>query len=171
MKKTESELVYLDTSIFAGSALRRDAEDEKCRLLIEKIRDGKLSSYEFVTSIFTLVELADVISRRQTEEKAKALLFDVMNDPDLPIYFADPEPAHKTWKGREYFDIDVLIRNFLNTTLKYRLPGFDTIHAHTVRKLDKKVIAVSKDKHFGRFEGLNNVVSVVNASDFLQKYQ
>lgn len=169
--KTESKTVYLDTSIFAGKVLLNDAEDKKCALLIKKISDKELRNYKFITSIFTLVELAEVIARKETEDKAKSILFDIMNDPELPIYLVNPEPSHKTSKGREYFDIDRLIANLVKTALKYRIPGFDTIHAHTIRKLDEKVIAISKDNHFNRFKELENVIDVVNASGFLDRYK
>ncbi|MBA7596399.1 hypothetical protein ES703_03369 [subsurface metagenome] len=167
----KSQTVYLDTSIFAGKVLLNDAEDKKCALLIKKISDKECGNYKFITSIFTLVELAELISRRETEDKAKSILFDIMNDPDLPIYLINPEPVHKASKTREYFDIDILIAHLVKTALKYSIPGFDTIHAHTVRNLDEKIIAVSKDTHFKRFNKLENVIDVVNASDFLDKYK
>jgi len=94
--ETDSKLVYLNTSIFAGKVLLNDAEDKKCALLIKNISEEKFADYEFVTSKFTLIELAELISRKKTKEKAKAILFDIMNNPDLPIYLINPEPVHKT---------------------------------------------------------------------------
>ena len=70
---------------------------------------------------------------RKTEVKQNqpiVSLFDLMNNPDIPIYFINPEKVHKNWNKREHFDIDLLIANIINTALDYNLPGFDTIHAH-----------------------------------------
>lgn len=169
-KKPDSKLVYLDTSIFAGKVLLSDAEDKKCALLIKKVTNNEFGDYEFVTSKFTLIELAELISRKKTKNKAKVVLWDIY-DPDLPVYLINPEPVHKTWEKGEYFDIDLLIANLINTALDYSIPGFDTIHAHTVKGLDEKVIAVSKDVHFNRFEKIKNVTEVVKASEFLDKYK
>ena len=80
-KKTEPKTVYLDTSIFAGKVLLSDAEDKKCALLIKKISDKEFDNYTFITSIFTLVELAELISRKETEDKAKIILFDILLSP------------------------------------------------------------------------------------------
>jgi len=164
-------LVYLDTSIFAGKVLLTDAEDEKCAVLIEKISSGEFDDYEFITSKFTLIELAELISRKQTQDKAKSILFDIIYNPDLPIFLINPESVHKTWAKSEFFDIDLLIADIVNTALEYKIPGFDTIHAHTVKTLKEKIIAVSKDTHFGRFEKIKNVTEVVKPSVFLDKYK
>ena len=167
----DSMLVYLDTSIFAGDVLRNDAEDKQCATLMRKIVKNEFRTYTFITSIFTLIELAELIARKKTKNRAKAILFDIMNNPDLPVYLVNPEPIHRRWGKREYFDIDLLIAHFVNTALDHRIPGFDTIHAHTIINIGESVIAVSKDAHFGRFKGLKNVVDVVRASAFLQKYK
>lgn len=167
----QHKVVYLDTSVFAGKVLLTDAEDKNCALLLEKISNKQLDNYDFITSKFTLIELAELIARRKTKDEAKSILFDLMYDRDLRIYLVNPESAHKAWKGYEYFDIDTLIAGLVNTALKYGIPGFDTIHAHTIRNLEEKIIAVSKDAHFNRFRKLDAVVDVVNASDFLDKYK
>lgn len=164
-------LVYLDTSIFAGKVMLADVEDRKCALLIDKVSGNEFKTYRFLTSKFTLIELAELIARKVTEDKAKSILFDLVYNPELPIYLMNPEPVHKTWATREYFDIDLLIANIVNTALKHRMPGFDTIRAHTITMLEEKVIAVSKDTHFQRFRGLENVVDVVTATSFLDKYK
>jgi len=171
--------IYLDTSIFAGQVLQKDAEDEKCALLLEKISNNELDSYFFMTSKFTLVELAELIARKETTEKAKSILFDIMNI-EMPIALLNPEPVHRTWytqnkkkqnREKSYgYDIDRLISNLVNTALEFRIPGFDTIHAHTVKKLGEQIIAVSKDKDFKRFKGIDNVTEVLKASEFLSKY-
>lgn len=171
MRKDHPKLVYLDTSIFAGAILLNDNEDKKCALLLKKICQNKLTKYEFITSIFTLVELAELISRKKTKNKAKAILFDLVYNPDYRITLVNPEPTHKIWGNREYFDIDLLIANLVNTALEYHIPGFDTIHAHTVKNLDEKIIVISKDSHFNRFKKLKNVIEVIRASDFLNKYK
>ena len=170
-KGTHSKLVYLDTSIFADKVLLSDAEDRKCAQLINRIANKEFGNYKFITSKFTLIELAELISRKKTKNKAKIILFDMMDNPDLPIYFVNPEPVHETWGRHEYFDINFLIRNLINTALDYSIPGFDTIHAHAVRKLNEKIIAVSKDVHFNRFTKIKNVTEVVTASEFLGKYK
>ena len=174
--KIDSKLVYLDTSIFAGKVLLSDAEDKKCASLIDKISNKEFENWRFGTSKFALVELAEVISRQRTEDQAKSILFDVMYNPDLAIYLLNPEPVHKTWvhktRGkRQFFDIDLLIANLVNTALEYSIPGFDTIHAHTIKRLNEEVIAVSKDTDFNRFKGVKNVIDVVKASEFLDKYK
>ena len=168
--ETKSRLVYLDTSIFAGMVLLSDEEDKKCALLIKKIANKEFENHQFITSKFTLIELAELITRKETKEKAKAVLFDLVYDPDLQIDLISPEPAHKTLYKREYFDIDLLIAHIVNTALEYSIPGFDTIHAHTVRKLNEKIIAISKDKDFHKFRGITNVSEVVKASDFLNEH-
>ena len=89
----------------------------------------------------------------------------------MPIYLINPKPVHKTWKGRDYFYIDMLVARLVKTALKYTIPGFNTIHAHTVQNLDEKVIAVSKDRDFSRFKKLGNVIDVATASDFLDRYK
>ena len=105
-----------------------------------------------------------------TEDKAKSTLFDLVYNPQIPIFLINPEPAHKTWARREYFDIDLLVANIVNTALKHRMPGFDTIHAHTIFTVGERIIAVSKDTHFQRFKNIKNVVDVVTATDFLKNY-
>ena len=39
------------------------------------------------------------------------------------------------------------------------------------KNLDENVVAVSKDRDFSRFKKLGNVIDVVTASDFLDKYK
>lgn len=167
---SNKSIIYLDTSIFAGKVLMRDFEDKKCSALWNKIIKNKLGDFEFITSKFTLIELAELISRKKTKMKAKALLFDITSNPDLPISLMSPEMPHKLSKGKEFFDIDLLISNIINTALEYNIPGFDTIHAHTVKKLKKNIIAVSKDKHFKRFQNIKNVIEILKPSQFLDKY-
>lgn len=170
-KNKSKPLVYLDTSVFAGKVLIKDAEDKSCALLWKEITNRKYRNFQFITSIFTLIELAELISRKKSKMKAKAVLFDIMNNPDLPISLMGPEKAHKVSKNKEFFDIDLLIANMINTALRYNLPGFDTIHAHTVKTLkEKAIIVVSKDKHFKRFKKIKNVKEVLKASQFLKKY-
>jgi len=170
-KETASKLVYLDTSIFAGTVLLSDDEDKKCAFLINIIANKGFEDYQFITSKFTLIELAELISRKETKDKAKAVLFDIVYNPDLPINLISPESAHKSWGKREYFDIDLLIAHLVNTALEYSIPGYDTIHAHTVIKLNENVIVVSKDKDFNKLLTIGNVIDVVKASEFLDKYK
>lgn len=165
-RETEGHLTYLDTSVFAGSVLLEDDEDRSCALLIRQISNNLYDDYTFITSVFTLIELAELIARKRTKDKAKAILFDIMYDPNLPIQLVNPEPVHKTWGQKDYFDIDKLVANLVNTALEYGIPGFDTIHAHTIRRLDSKVIAISKDVHFNRFKKIKNVTDVVIPSEF-----
>lgn len=169
--ETDSKLVYLDASIFAGAVLLADAEDQQCALLIKRIANKKFAGYQFITSKFTLIELAELVSRKETKDKAKAILFDIVYNPDLPIDLINPEPVHKTWGKKQYFDIDLLIAHLVNTALEYSIPGFDTIHAHTVKKINEQIIAVSKDKDFNRFQKITNVIDIVKASEFLGKYK
>ena len=169
--KNDQILVYLDTSIFAGRILLDDEEDKKSSLLLRRISNEKYPYFRFVTSKFTLVELAELISRKKTKNKAKTVLFDLMNDPKLPIFFLNPEKPHKETKKKEFYDIDTLIQNFVNTALDYNIPGFDTIHAHTVKETNEEIIAISKDKHFKRFKKLKNVKEVLKPSQFLSKYK
>jgi predicted nucleic acid-binding protein len=164
------ELIYLDTSVFVGKILSQDNEDKKSKLLLNRIFNHKYDDLKFVSSKFTLIELAELISRKKTKNKAKIVLFDLMYNPDIPIYFINPEKEHKEWKKKEYFDIDRLISNFINTALDFNIPGFDTIHAHTVKKLNEKMIAVSKDNHFKRFKQLKNIIQILKPSEFIEKY-
>ena len=170
MKEKEKLLVYVDTSVFAGKVLLKDEEDKKSSLLIRRISANKFNNFKFVTSKFTLVELGELISRKKTKNKAKTVLFDIMYNSKLPIFLLNPEDPHKEFKKKEYFEIDLLIKNFVNTALDFNIPGFDTIHAHTVKTIDQNIIAVSKDNHFRRFNKIKNVSEVLKPSQFLIKY-
>jgi len=171
MSKEDSlQSVYLDTSIFAGKVMMADQEDKQCAILLGKISSNEFNQFRFLTSKFTLIEIAELIARKVTEDKAKSTLFDLVYNPQIPIFLINPEPAHKTWARREYFDIDLLVANIVNTALKHRMPGFDTIHAHTIFTVGERIIAVSKDTHFQRFKNIKNVVDVVTATDFLKNY-
>ncbi len=173
MKKLNNrlQLVYLDTSIFAGAILLQDEEDKKSKILLRNISKNKYTKFEFVTSKFTLIELAELISRKKTENKAKVTLFDLLYYPNNIINFINPEKPHKKSTTKEYFDMDTLISNIVNTALKFKIPGFDTIHAHTVSKQDKKTVAISKDNHFKRFNKIKKVIEILKPSQFLEKYK
>ena len=138
MKNKMFQSVYLDTSIFAGKVILADTEDRQCALLIDKVPCNDLKEYKFLTSKFTLIELAELISRKVTEEKAKSIIFDLVYNPESRIFLVNPEPVHKTWATKQYFDIDILIANIVNTALKHRIPGFDTIHAQNHCKARRK---------------------------------
>lgn len=165
------QYVYLDTSIIAGSILKNDLEDKEAFKLISKIKRNKYPNFEFITSSFTLIEVAEVISRKKDKSRAKVLLWDIVNNPSVPILPVHPEPVHKKSGSKEYHELDELVAGIINTALEYKIPGYDTIHAHTVKNIKDKVIAVSKDKHFKYFQKLSNVSKVMKASEFIEEYK
>ena len=67
MSKEDSlQSVYLDTSIFAGKVMMADQEDKQCAILLGKISSNEFNQFRFLTSKFTLIEIAELIARKVT---------------------------------------------------------------------------------------------------------
>jgi hypothetical protein len=130
---------------------------------MEYVLGKKSKDIIFYTSVFSFVELASAMIRRTNNiDKAYSLLYRIRNSWKKSITPLPPIPA----KLRSSFTS--LVETLIETSIKYRTPSADTIHAQTISGYEIDFFVTWNIKHFSYMEQHITSLRIMTPPDILE---
>ncbi len=139
--------VYIDSDVIVASEIEEEENHKESKNFMEHVLGSKSPDTVFYTSVFSFLELASAMIRRTSNsDKAYSLLYRIRNSWKKSIKPLPPLPA----KYRASFT--GLVDTLIETSIKYRTPSADTIHAQTVAGYEIDCLVTWNKKHFSDME-------------------
>jgi len=139
--------IYIDSDVIVASEINNEENHAESEKFMEYVLGNKNPDITFYTSVFSFVELASAMIRRtNNSDKAYSLLYRIRNSWKKSIKPLPPIPA----KLRASFT--GLVETLIETSIKYRTPSADTIHAQTIAGYEINYVVTWNKKHFSYME-------------------
>ena len=121
--------IYIDSNVIVASEIKEEAYHRKSKEFMEFVRGNKRDEIVFFTSVFTFLELASAMIRRtNNEDKTYSLLYRIRNSWKSSIHPLPPIARRKMTSFTR------LVDSLIETSIKFRTPSADSIHALTIAK-------------------------------------
>ena len=158
--------IYIDSDVFVSSEKRDEPQHLESKKFLDIIIKGdKLKQVNFFTCRFTGVELASAMIRRTKQKhRAYSLLYRLDNPWSKKVLPLPPKSNSKiTWKD--------LIQELIETTVKYKTPAGDTLHAKFVVEYNMDYLVTWNKKHFKVLQKKVSGLKVLDPTEMLVKLQ
>jgi predicted nucleic acid-binding protein len=154
--------VYIDSDVIVASEIKEEKNHSESKKFMKYVLEHKNEHIIFFTSIFTFLELASSIIRRtRSKDKAYSLLYRIRNTWKDSI---NPLPPCSKRNTRFTKLVDMLIE----TSIKFKTPSGDTIHAQTVAENDIDYMITWNKKHFSFMKRQIKDLEILNPTEFLE---
>jgi len=155
--------VYIDSDVMVASEIKDEKNHTESKKFMDYVLKSKDKDIKFFTSIFTFLELASAMIRRtKNKDKAYSLLYRVRNSWKK---FINPLPPME--KGTSF---TTLVDNLIETTIKFKTPAGDTIHAHTFALNELNYFITWNTKHFKGMRRHLKQIKILTPTDVLKEF-
>lgn len=139
--------IYIDSDVIVASEIEDEDNHKESKKFMEQVLANKNANITYYTSIFSFLELASAMVRRtNNSDKAYSLLYRIRNSWKKSIKPLPPIPS----KSRASFT--ELVDALIETSIKYRTPAGDSIHAQTMSAYEIDYMVTWNKKHFSCME-------------------
>ncbi len=139
--------VYIDSDVIVASEIKVEENHNESKRFMGYVLENESPDIAFYTSVFSFLELASAMIRRTgNADKAYSLLYRIRNSWKKSIKPLPPIPS----KRRASFT--GLVDTLIETSIKYRTPSADTIHAQTIAGYEIDCLVTWNKKHFSYME-------------------
>ncbi len=147
-----------------ASEIKTERNHGDSKKFMNYVLKSKGSDIEFFTSIFTFLELSSAMIRRtKNKDKAYSLLYRVSKSWKE---FINPLPPMQNLRS-----FKTLIDELVETSIKFKTPSGDTIHAHTFAYHELNYFITWNGKHFGSMEKQIKNIRVLTPTDVLEEFE
>lgn len=158
--------VYIDSDVIVASEITDEQCHQESKEFMEYVLGSKKLDITFFTSVFTFVELASAMIRRtNNKDKAYSLLYRIRNSWKDSIKPLPPIPQ----ENRAYFT--KLVDTLVETSIRFRTPSGDTIHAQTVAGHEICYLVTWNKKHFSDMEKQIKDLRVLTPLEALDEFR
>lgn len=158
--------VYIDSDVIVASQIESERHHWESKEFMEYVLTSNKNDIVFFTSIFTFVELASAMIRRTNDEdKAYSLLYRIRNSWKKSILPLPPIPQ----ENRASFT--KLVDTLIETSIQFRTPSGDTIHAQTVAGYEINHLVTWNVKHFSDMEKQIKRLKVMTPTEALLEFR
>lgn len=156
--------VYIDSNVIVASEIKEEENHIESKKFMEHVLGNRNPDITFSTSVFSFVELASAMIRRTSNsDRAYSLLYRIRNSWKKSIKPLPPIPAkHRT-------SFTGLVDTLIETSIKYRTPSADTIHAQTVAGYEVNYVVTWNKKHFSYMEQQIPNLTVLTPTEMLNE--
>ena len=156
--------VYIDSDVMVASEIKGEQNHVESKKFMDYVLKTKDKDIEFFTSIFTFLELASAMIRRtKNKDKTYSLLYRVKNSWKK---FINPLPPMES--GTSFI---TLIDNLIETTIKFKTPAGDTVHAHTFALKELDYFITWNTKHFDGMRRNLKGIKILTPTDVLKEFE
>lgn len=158
--------IYIDSDVIVASEIEEEAYCEESKKFMEYVLRSENSDITFITSVFTFLELASAMIRRTKDEhKAYSLLYRIKSSWKDSIKPVPPIPPKKLTSFTR------LIDTFIETSIKFRTPSGDTIHAQTAAWHEIDYLITWNKKHFSHMEKQIKNLRVLTPTEVSEEFK
>ena len=156
--------IYIDSDVIISSEIDKEENHKPSKKFMDFVLTGDGADIAFYTSIFTFVELASAMIRRtNNKDKAYSLLYRIRNSWKQSIKPLPPIPL----QTRTSFTR--LVDTLIETSIQFRTPSADTIHAQTIVGYAIDNVVTWNTKHFQYVEKQIPNLAVVTPIQMLER--
>jgi hypothetical protein len=156
--------IYIDSDVMVASEIKGEPNHLDSKKFMDFVIKSKRSNITFFTSIFTFLELTSAMIRRTRKpDKTYSLLYRVRNSWKKFINPLPPTEKLTSFTG--------LIDELIETSIKFRTPAGDTIHAHTFAKNDMNYLITWNSKHFSGMKRKIKNIKILTPTDVLKEFE
>jgi predicted nucleic acid-binding protein len=135
--------VYIDSNVIVSSEIRAEANHSASKKFMKYVLERKNANIRFITSVFTFLELASSMIRRTgSKDKTYSILYRIRNTWKDSIYPLPPIAPKKLSSFTR------LVDTLIETSITFRTPSADTIHAQTVAANRIDIFTTWNKRHF-----------------------
>jgi len=159
-------LVYIDSDVIVASELKGEQHFTESKRFMEYALKSRIPDMTFSTSVFTFLELASAMIRRtRNKDRAYSLLYQIRNSWKEKIRPFPPLPRKRLTSFTR------LVDTLIETSIRFRTPSGDTIHAQTVAGYEiDYLITWNKDHFLGMQEEIKNL-KILNPTEALEEFR
>lgn len=158
--------VYIDSDVIVASEIDGEQHHRESKEFMEYVLTSNKNDITFLTSIFTFVELASAMIRRTNDkDKAYSLLYRIRNSWKNSILPLPPIPQ----ENRASFTR--LVDTLIETSIQFRTPSGDTIHAQTVAGYEIYYLVTWNVRHFSAMENQIKRLKVMTPTEALSEFR
>ena len=155
--------IYIDSDVIVSSEINNEENHSESREFMEYMLTNKDPAITFYTSVFSFVELASAMIRRTgNSDKAYSLLYRIRNSWQKSIKPLPPIPAKRS------ASFTSLVETLIETSIKYRTPSADTIHAQTIAGYEIDHVVTWNKKHFSDMQHQIANLRILTPSEMLE---
>ncbi len=130
-RKTELAYVYIDSDVIVSSQRRSEKNHNESKKFMISAVGPHPSHIKYIISVFTFLEVASAMIRRtHNKHRAYSLLYQIKDSWKRSI---KPAPPLAT---KDLTSFERLVESLVESTMKFRTPSFDSIHAQTIYLYD-----------------------------------
>jgi len=159
-------LVYIDSDVIVASELKEEQCFSESKRFMEYVLKSRIPDTTFFTSVFTFLELASAMIRRtRNKDKAYSLVYQIRSSWKDSIKPYPPLPPKKLTSFSR------LVDTLIETSIKFRTPSGDTIHAQTAAQYEiDYFITWNKDHFLGMEREIKNL-KILNPTEALAEFK
>jgi predicted nucleic acid-binding protein len=156
--------VYIDSDVIVASEIEQEEHHKESKRFVEYVLKNRKPDITFSTSVFTFLELASAMIRRtNNSDKAYSLLYRIRNSWKDSIRPLPPLPPERLTSFTR------LVDTLIETSLKYRTPAGDTIHAQTVSNHEIDYLVTWNKGHFSHLAKEIDGLRIVTPEESLRE--
>mgnify|MGYP001591756895 CR=1 FL=1 len=156
--------VYIDSDVMVASEIKGERNHIESKKFMEYVLKSKKADVMFFTSIFTFLELASAMIRRTNKpDKAYSLLYRVRKSWKK---FINPLPPME-----KITSFTSLIDELIETSINFKTPAGDTIHAHTYANNKMDYFITWNTKHFNGMKKSIKKIKILTPTDILKEFE
>jgi len=156
--------VYIDSDVLVSSEISGEPHHVESKKFMEYVLKSRKEDIKFFTSVFTFLELASAMIRRtKNQDKAYSLLYRVRNSWKK---FINPLPPMD-----KITSFTNLIDTLIESSIKFRTPAGDTIHAHTFAEKEMNYFITWNTKHFDGMKKKIKGIKILTPTDVLEEFE
>lgn len=135
--------IYIDSDVIVSAEIAAECNHEASKDFMQHVLKNNNPDVTFCTSVFTFLELASAMIRRTNDEdKAYSLLYRSRNSWKKLVKPLPPLPP------KDMTSFPRLVDSLIETSIRFRTPSGDTIHAQTIAANEIDYLVTWNKKHF-----------------------
>jgi len=159
-------LVYIDSDVIVASELKEEQYFSESKRFMEYVLKSRIPDTTFFTSVFTFLELASAMIRRtRNKDRAYSLLYQIRNSWKGSIKPYPPLPRSKLTSFTR------LVDTLIETSIKFRTPSGDTIHAQTAVQYEIDYLITWNKDHFLDMQREIKNLKILNPTEALAEFK
>jgi predicted nucleic acid-binding protein len=158
--------VYIDSDVIVASEIKSETHHAESKMFMERVLGDERRGVTYLVSVFTFLELASAMIRRtHNKDRAYSLLYRIRTSWKRSIKPVSP------LESKKLASFPTLIDTLIETSIRFRTPSADTIHAQTIYRYGCDYLVTWNKRHFAGLRHSMKKVKILNPKEMLLEWQ